>query len=116
MKYDGKLLNNDNKQLFNIKKFKWIQFKIEINNSCIKLKIFRGYNEYLYNKISTEENNNIFEERKSQTKIYSLKEILQFDNDKNLIIESLNFFKNYFGLIGTIIFYNKNNLSETPIN
>ena len=114
IKYNDKLLKNEqDKNLFNISKYQWTQFKIQITKDKIKLNIFQGdiKSSINYQPLYYDENENKIHYK---TKIYSLKDISNFDIN-NSIIKSLNFFKNYIGLVGTIIFCNNNNPSETPI-
>ena len=108
IKYNDCILCEHDKKVFNICKFKWIQLKIQMNKNQIKLNLFQEDLKSLINKkITEEEENEKIEKRKYETKIYNLKDINN--------ITSMNFFKNYLGIVGTIIFCNNDNPSEIPI-
>ena len=106
VKYKNELLNSQNNKVFNVSKLNWIQLKIQINKNQIKLNLFQGDINSLIN--SYEES---ISKEKYETKLYMINTIY----NNNLIIKSMNFFKNYIGLVGTIIFCNNDNPSEIPI-
>ena len=61
IKYNDKLLKNEqNKNLFNISKYQWTQFKIQITKDKIKLNIFQGdiKSSINYQPLYYEENEN----------------------------------------------------------
>ena len=96
------LLEKKDEKVFDIPKFKWIQLKIELQEEQFKLNLFKGD----INELNKEETN-----IKYETKIYSIDKI-SFENSR---IKSLNFFKNFLGLVGTIIFCNSCKNSEDNI-
>ena len=116
IKWNDILLDAQNKQKFNLEKYKWIQLKIQFNKNkrMIKLNIFQGDINSLFYNPSSEDNEN-YEKQKYETKIYSLIDIPNFDVN-NFILKSLNFFINFIGIVGTIVFCNKDNPSEIPIS
>ena len=122
IRYNGEtLLCEEKNKTFSISKNKWIQLKIQIiksknNKNKIKLNLFQGDFQSLKAQRSKKEDeeNNIKDKIKYETKIYSLESISFEQTD--LIVKSLGFFKNYKGLVGTIIFCDNNNPSEAPIN
>ena len=117
---DNTILCEEKNKIFSISKNKWIQLKIELiiksNNKRIKLNLFQGDFQSLKAQRSKneEEDENQNDKIKYETKMYSL-ESISFDKTE-LIIKSLDFFKNYKGLVGTIIFCDNGNPSEAPIN
>ena len=119
IKYNSNtLLCEEKNKIFNISKNKWIQLKIEIikNKNKIKLNLFQGdFQSLKAQRLKKEdEEDNIKNKIKYETKIYSLENI-SFDKTE-LIVKSLDFFKNYKGFVGTIIFCDNDNPSEAPIN
>ena len=117
------ILKEQNNKTFSLKKNEWIQLKIQIMKLGIKLNLFQNYNEIKNNKkhdelIDNENNHKIKYETKiyqTNNKLFSNNNDLNFDlNNFNII--NLNFFVNYIGLGGTIIFCKNNNPSEIPIN
>ena len=124
VKGNSNILKEQNNKKFCLKKNVWIQLKIQIMKLGIKLNLFQNYKE-IKNKIEKEDekiNNEGNQKIKYETKIFqtnnkkfSNNNDLNFDlNNFNII--KLNFFENYVGLAGTIIFCKNNNPSETPIN
>ena len=110
IKCQESLLTNKNDNKFNIPSFKWIQLKVQIKvrEKQFKLNLYKGdINELKENNIS----NNKEKNKKYETKIYIIENI----PNQNSTIKSLYFFKNFFGLVGTIIFCNKDNTSENAI-
>jgi len=119
IKYNSNtLLCEEKNKIFNISKNKWIQLKIEIikNKNKIKLNLFQGdFQSLKAQRLKKEdEEDNIKNKIKYETKIYSLENI-SFDKTE-LIVKSLDFFKNYKGFVGTIIFCDNDNPSVAPIN
>ena len=117
------ILKEQNNKKFNLKKNEWIQLKIQIMKLGIKLNLFQNYKEIKNSKEKDELiNNECTYKIKYETKIYqtnnkkfSNNNDLNFDlNNFNII--DLNFFVNYSGCAGTIIFCKNNNPSEIPIN
>ena len=110
------LKEQDNKK-FNLQKNKWIQLKIQIMKGGIKLNIFQNY-DMMNNKDKADDTIKIKYEMKmfqTNNKKCLNNNDLNFDlNNFNII--NLNFFINYYGLVGTIIFCKNNNPSEIPIN
>ena len=121
------ILKEENNKIFGLKKNEWIQLKIQIRKLGVKLNLFQNYNEIKNKKenenekdkhINNEGGQKIKYETKSfqtNNKMFSNNNDLNFDlNNFNII--DLNFFVNYIGLAGTIIFCKDSNPSEIPIN
>ena len=124
------ILKEENNKKFSLKKNEWIQLKIQIRKLGIKLNLFQNYNE-IKNKqenenekdehsdhINNEGGHKIKYETKSfqtNNKMFSNNNDLNFDLN-NFNIVDLNFFVNYIGFAGTIIFCKDSNPSEIPIN
>ena len=115
------ILKEQENKKFKLKKNKWIQLKIEIKKLGIKLSLFQNYDEIDQKKLE-----GLYykggEKIKYETKLYQTnnKKCL-YNNDlnfdlNNFSIIDLTYFVNYIGYVGTIIFCNNNNPSETPIN
>ena len=112
IKSDEKLLKTFDKNSFNIPPLKWVQLKIEITGRHIKLNLYKEKLNALNDNI-IDSGNKIQKNNKYEVKSYILENLSQ--NKTNLTIKSLNFFKNYVGLVGTIIVCNKNLIHETAI-
>ena len=114
VKFNNKILTEKNNEVFKVDKHKWIQLKFQINKNQIKLNLFQEdtNTKSLNKKESNRENDENPEIIKYKTKIYLIKELLKLDN---LNVKYLYFFKNYIGLVGTIVFCNIDNPSEAPI-
>ena len=114
VKSNDTILTENNKEIFKLDKHKWIQLKIQINRKQIKLNLFQEETNIksLDKKNSFGYSGENIEIIKYKTKIYSIDELLKIDN---LNVKYLNFFRNYEGLVGTIVFCNNDNPSEAPI-
>ena len=117
------ILKEENNKKFTLKKNEWIQLKIQIMKLGLKLNLFQNYKEIKSNKEKDEIiNNKGIHKIKYETKIYQTNnKKLSNNNDLNFDLNNfniidLNFFMNYIGYTGTIIFCKNNNPSETPIN
>jgi hypothetical protein len=110
LKYNNEILLNN--KVFKVNKLNWIQLKIQMNKNQIKLNLFQGdINSLIYQYSNKIDEENI-PKGKYETKLYTINNVYNFNN---LIIKSLNFFKNYIGLVGTVIFCKNDNPSEIPI-
>ena len=122
--FNSNLLKEHDGKKFEIKRNKWIQLKIQITKNIIKLCVYQDLEDVMNIKYDNEKGeeeqkaNNIF---KYETKVYYLnnKNSL-YNNDINIElidfrINDLNFFVNYLGYVGTIIFCDNDNPSEVPI-
>ena len=115
------ILKEQENKTFKLKKNKWIQLKIEIKKSGIKLSFFQNYDE-----IDQKKSEGLYykggDKIKYETKLYQTnnKKCL-YNNDLNFDLNNFNiidlkYFVNYAGYAGTIIFCSNINPSETPIN
>ena len=109
VKCKGSLLKNEGDNTFDIPRNKWVQLKIQIMEKQIKLNLFKE------SKNSLNKDNNISAEIDKNEKIFFYEtKIFKDENipNNNFIIKSINFFKNYLGLAGTIIFCKDPNIKE----
>jgi len=119
-KGNSNLLKEQDNKKFNIQKNKWIQLKIQIMKLGIKLNIFQNFNMIINKNEETKSEDTI--KIKYETKMFQTNNKKCLNNNdlnfdlNNFNIIDLNFFKNYYGLAGTIIFCKNNNPSEIPIN
>ena len=110
VKFKGNLLSCKDNNAFNIPIKKWVQLKIQIMKKQIMLNLFNENKDSLIEE-ETGENDFLFLKEKNlkyEKKIYSVDDI----PNNNFIIKSINFFKNYFGFVGTIIFCRDRNIKE----
>ena len=106
IKCQHRLLKNKENNVFNIPILKWVQLKIVITGKQFKIYL---YKDDVNSLISKELNGHKIESK------YEIKTYLIEVKSKNLIIKSLNFFKKFHGIVGSIIFCNSLNLTEKAI-
>ena len=113
IKSEGKLLSNLEKIPYNIPKLKWVQLKIQLVENQFKLNVFQGDIKGLSESGSSF---NYYHQKhiKYDTKTFKIDNIPK-SSLNNLTIKKINFYKNFLGIVGTIIFCNKKNESEYPV-
>ena len=111
VKCQGILLKNGDNINFKIPKFTWVQLKIQMTEKQFKLNIYKDDNKSL-NENNT--NSSCYGKKNNfryEQKIY----LIEDSPNNNLAIKKINFFKNFLGLVGTLIFCTNENLNEKPI-
>ena len=109
---NSKTLKENENKTFNLKQKIWTQLKIEFNSTEISLYIFQKKEKLEINVFDkkTYKISNIKKlTPKNENENINSNEDLNFDNYS---ITEILFFKNYFGIIGTILFFNKINKEE----
>ena len=106
IKCQHRLLKNKENSVFNIPVLKWVQLKILITGKQFKIYLYKDD----VNSLISKEIDGHKIESKYETKTYLIEV-----KSKNLIIKSLNFFKKFHGIVGSIIFCNSLNLTEKAI-
>ena len=107
VRYGEILLNNEDNNYFNIPRMKWVRLKIQIMKNQIKLNLLEEQQLPLSNDKNNENDKNE-EYIKYKEKIFSHKGI----PDKNFVINSIKFFRDFIGLVGTIIVCKDLNVKE----
>ena len=113
VKSQGKLLNNKENIVFNISKLKWVQLKIQLISNEFKLNLYQGDIKGLSESGSSF--NYYYNKRiKYETKTFKIDNIPK-SSLTNLTIKGINFYKNFLGIVGTIIFCDNKNDNEYPV-
>ena len=122
IKGNQNLLKEQDNKTFKIQKNKWIQLKIQVMKLGVKLNVYQNYDiDKIKNKDKNNDEGGLYK-IKYETKIFQTNNKKSINNNNlhfdlnNFNIIDLQFFINYIGLIGTIIFCKNNNPSESPIN
>ena len=114
VKSQGKLLKCEENIVFNIAKLRWIQFKIQLLNNEFKLFLYKVND--IKELSETDSTFNYYHQKyvKYEIKTYKITNIPK-SSLNNLTINKINFYKNFLGIVGSIIFCNSKNNSEYPV-
>ena len=124
------ILKEENNKTFKLEKNKWIQLKLQMMKSGIKINLFQSFEELEENiadggRRDTIDDGGLKTKTKTgkyDTKVYQTNnKTIKNNNDLNIDLNNFNiidlsFFEKYIGLVGTIIFSKNINPSEMAIN